>query len=532
MFAKSLICILLLTAISAKFYSIDVDMNIQEISEEVAELFKHEPRVLGISKFIDNLNKTGWIYFAHETNSAQPDWLQTYAAGYSEGYLTYNYIYSAWSNEKVNLQEKGVNAVPKNVTDFLQKQLLWISEMVLTNRDDPYWNLVNATVSQLLGMYDGFVVGCTAQRKPEYVIPFIEFYQLTYLADLGDVVSKLTTLDIVRPSCSFLLKMTEDDLFSSHVTWGDYVHLLRVYKVFNLNLKNPLLNTKRMSFSGHPGAIASIDDFYMVDNNRVVTETSISGNNDQVYGFIQEKSLPYWLRANVANLVFTDQKSWADTFYKYRSGTYNNQWIIIDYNNYNAFKNNLSEAKDIIWFVEEFYSLTSAQDVTQQLLIPQGYVASYNVPYDTAIQNLSQDPTNYTTDPRYTLFKKYAPGIKTFKDFQNVMRMNNVSDTRNYCEAISSRCDLQKSQTVPWGAYDCKVTSDKWIQDQQAWIISGPTIQVALPSFKWTDWPNFYQRISGLPTYYNFEWVFVSPDQNFTVSIPLEKAFEMQSLLW
>jgi hypothetical protein len=58
--------------------------------------------------------------------------------------------------------------------------------------------------------------------------------------------------------------------------------------------------------------------------------------------------------------------------------------------------------------VEEFYFLQAAEDVTQSLLIPQGYVASFNVPYNQSIYNVSnytgQYPYTYLTDPRAILF--------------------------------------------------------------------------------------------------------------------------------
>lgn len=59
--------------------------------------------------------------------------------------------------------------------------------------------------------------------------------------------------------------------------------------------------------------------------------------------------------------------------------------------------------------VEEFYSLAAAQDVTQALFIPQGYVGSYNVPYNQSIYNISgyfgNYDYNYTNDPRAILMK-------------------------------------------------------------------------------------------------------------------------------
>lgn len=39
-----------------------------------------------------------------------------------------------------------------------------------------------------------------------------------------------------------------------------------------------------------------------------------------------------WIRSIVANRLATDGTEWADIFSKFNSGTYNNQWMIVDYN--------------------------------------------------------------------------------------------------------------------------------------------------------------------------------------------------------
>lgn len=36
----------------------------------------------------------------------------------------------------------------------------------------------------------------------------------------------------------------------------------------------------------------------------------------------------------VANRLATDGKSWSDIFQQYNSGTYNNQWMVVDYNKF------------------------------------------------------------------------------------------------------------------------------------------------------------------------------------------------------
>jgi hypothetical protein len=62
-----------------------------------------------------------------------------------------------------------------------------------------------------------------------------------------------------------------------------------------------------------------------------------------------------------------------------------------------------------VWIIEEFYFLQSAEDVTQALLLPQGYVGSYNVPYNQTIYQVSGYEIgwgyNYTDDPRALLLR-------------------------------------------------------------------------------------------------------------------------------
>jgi len=524
---KLCLCLLLSSLAMAKFYSLDVDYKLQEVREEEVERLKLHNKILGLSEFVDNRNTTGWTYYTVYTNGSQADWVQTYAAGYLESYLAYELVWASYQNRIAGLTKRGFEGLPKNVSDFIEAQMAWALGMVVKNRNDPYWNLVNATIAQLQGMWQGYQVAAVEHGRKEILLSFNEFYLITYIYDLGDVMGKFTNLDLHELSCSFLLKLTDEGLYASHTTWGGYMQLIRIYRILNLNLNNPIVNTKRMSLTSQPGTFSSLDDYYVVDNNRVVTETTIASANPEAYKFIHSDSLPYWLRITVANLAFTDQKSWADLYYKYRSGTYNNQWLILDFNNYNAFKNDLSEARDIIWMVEELYDLTSAQDVTQELLIAQGYVASYNVAYNATLEAYSQLDTNYTTDPRHDLFKKYAPGIKNFEDFKSVMRMNNISDTQDYCTAIASRCDLAPDQDYPSGAFDCKITSNEWVGQHQNWIISGPTSE-NVPPFNWKDWPSL--PMAEMPEVFNFDWVFVDPSKNFTLA---ETRFiDFEKLYW
>lgn len=66
-----------------------------------------------------------------------------------------------------------------------------------------------------------------------------------------------------------------------------------------------------------------------------------------------------------------------DYFLKSRSGTHNNQWVIVD-------PSKVSTLKDVVTFVEEAFSIYEVIDMTF-LLQQKGYVGSYNVPYSQKI---------------------------------------------------------------------------------------------------------------------------------------------------
>jgi hypothetical protein len=365
-------------------------------------------------------------------------------------------------------------------------------------------------------MFEGYSEAVRLHGNSSMVLTFEEFWLIPYVFDLGDV-NKLypgpeytPQPPVANQHCSFLLKLIEDDLLIGHTTWSTYTSMIRVYKIFNFGYTNPAVKNHMVAYSTQPGTLESGDDFYILDNNKFVAETSLECYNSDAINFLHWESVPYFLRVNVANLAFDTQENWMRHYFSYRSGTYNNQWLIIDFNNYLNNKNSLSEAKNIVWIIEELYYMTSAQDVTQTLLIPQGFVASYNEIYNPVLLTYSQNYQNYTNVPRYMLFNKYAPGIQTFEDLQIVMRLNNVSDTGNYCDAIACRCDLQPHGPGVIGAIDCKATSASMIGDLEAYIIAGPTTEMN-PIFNWTNWPKYENYSNGMPRSYNYTWQFIEP---------------------
>jgi Phospholipase B len=498
---------------SSAYYALKSDLKVVQITKaETPGLFQN-PDYLASATFIDDRNGSGWTYYLVNTSYQQSDILQGYAAGYLEGYLAMEPLYQNFMNQQVNDY-----APKKEMLDWINNQSEWVAKMVKHNPVSNYWQLVNVTLNQYNGIYDGYTTAVKSFGKSHMLINPQNFYWVTYGSDYGDVNGYFKYIagekrSVRKGHCSFLLKLVEDDLYVSHDTWTDYIQMLKVFKTMNFSFHNPAVQNQVMQFSATPGQVPSIDDFYMLSNNRVVIETTIDHDNHEIFSFLHYETVPYWIRINVANLAYDTQTTWMNYFFSYRSGTYNNQWLVIDFNQYLANKNNLTAASNIIWMIEEFYKMTSALDVTQTMLIPDGYVASYNTPFNPMIEAYSGTKTGdtYDTAPRFFLFERYAPFIQNIQNFQTVMRMNNYSDFHNFDEAIAARFDLLSGDNAfPFGAIDSKVTAASLISNMQAWIVLGPTNQ-NVPAFSWNDWPKYDKISQGMPRVYNFDWTFYDP---------------------
>lgn len=80
----------------------------------------------------------------------------------------------------------------------------------------------------------------------------------------------------------------------------------------------------------------------------------------------------------VANRLASDGLAWTKLFTKHNSGTYNNQWLVI---NYSLFRPGRKMPKrGLLHIVDQLPGYIKTEDVTAQFL-SQMYWASYNVPF-------------------------------------------------------------------------------------------------------------------------------------------------------
>ena len=83
-----------------------------------------------------------------------------------------------------------------------------------------------------------------------------------------------------------------------------------------------------------------------------------------------------WVRVVVANRIAENGNEWCSIFEKANSGTYNNQWMVLDYK---LFKAGQSLQPDTLWILEQVPGTVHMADMTV-LLEQRGYWASYNLP--------------------------------------------------------------------------------------------------------------------------------------------------------
>jgi len=273
-----------------------------------------------------------------------------------------------------------------------------------------------------------------------------------------------------------------------------------------------------VSFSSYPGSLVSGDDFYITDTQLVIMETTNSVMNMSLYDYVTEQTVLYWVRNTVANRMASSGQEWVKWFSMYNSGTYNNQWIVVDYK---LFTPSQPLQPGTLWIAEQIPGYVISSDMTNTL-ITSGYWGSYNVPYFPFVYNISGYPEyaqkypwgnlySYSQCPRAKIFRRDQGPVSTLDDMKTIMRYNEWQtdplSLGNACLSISARCDLNPPANTPgpFGAIDAKITDERMSKVLESKAVCGPTWE-SQPIFAWTaEWqstPHYGQPISFG---YNFE---------------------------
>eukprot|EP01117_Protostelium_nocturnum_P000200 TRINITY_DN10274_c0_g1_i1.p1 TRINITY_DN10274_c0_g1~~TRINITY_DN10274_c0_g1_i1.p1 ORF type:complete len:528 (-),score=99.65 TRINITY_DN10274_c0_g1_i1:58-1641(-) len=455
-------------------------------------------------KFENKMNEMGWTILTLESNPNFDDQTQAYAAGYLEGKLTMTQIHENY----VNMAPLDPPLDPR-VAQFPIQNLNWMNTQI-PNPSNPtpsfsqkYWTQVGLVLNQSQGMFDGF----NSLAPNEWKLTWYQWNALQLGCDWGDINSTVSNAPTSDDNlhCSALVRLTpgNKELLSSHVTWSSYSWLLRVWKNYKLNFNSTRTGTKarRISYSGYPGVIPSFDDFYITDQQLTIFETTNSVWNMDLFKYVTINTVPYWIRVTVAARMADSGKEWNDIFGYHNSGTYNNQWMVIDYKRFVPSSPTIKSG--LLWVTEQIPGQLYGGDQSK-FLEQNGFWSSYNIPYYPYIYNISGYPaqsqrnnaSSYEWCPRAQIFRRDAPKVNNLNDFKKIMRYNNYQQDpfalNNSCNGISARCDLN----VPFcssglnprlhGGLDSKISTQDTMKKMSAHIISGPTWDQQLP-FAWNQ---------------------------------------------
>jgi len=313
--------------------------------------------------------------------------------------------------------------------------------------------------------------------------------------------------------------------------WASYLQMLNIYKHYYFPLNSPSTISDRVSFSSYPGLLSSEDDFYILSSGLVVMETTNGIFNLSIYDAIVPQSLMSWVRVIVSNRLATSGKEWTNVMQRYNSGTYNNQWIVVDYKEYTSGKKTLNP--NTVWIGSQLPGYFESGDVTY-VINEQGYWPSYNIPFFKNVFDLAGYEImvqefgpywSYHGYPRAKILKQRQNSVKDLRTMQEIMRYNDYEhDPLSLgcsCNQLACRGDLAVNNATTFcspgafGAINAKITSSSRVPHFEAVIIGGPTHQ-SLPPFEWTEaidqqFPT--TKHYGQPKRFNFRWQTVFPER-------------------
>lgn len=92
--------------------------------------------------------------------------------------------------------------------------------------------------------------------------------------------------------------------------------------------------------------------------------------------------------AQVANMGARSGQEWTSLFAEENSGTYNNQWMVLDVHALMA-----GERTGVLWVLEQLPGTVEVADLSD-VLLGQGFWPSFNVPYFPRIYRLAGYPAD------------------------------------------------------------------------------------------------------------------------------------------
>jgi len=525
---------------------------VADVSQTISVLYKdgefevlpglnYYASVVAWARFTNEQLTNGWMHLEITTNEHFPDEIQAQASGFAEGYLTkesiYNYYQEFYSTLICNENIEDFKDVCASFKDALKTNEEYIKKSVREKAStQPKWHMVDMFYKQLDGMKVGFLAKYKENNEEIGSQDFdLEhgFLLLNFLADIWDYMEKFKLEQAVgkevneriRPSCSVLIKHLSEikELFVGHNTWHEYAALgYKFLKKYNLNYhllpdSPELVPGHTLTMSSYTATIISLDDFLTTSSGLATTETTLNIYNSSLYTNLDSSSQLFEpVRVMAANRLATNGQEWTNIMSEDNGGTYNNQWMIIDYS---KIQKNGSLDDGTLWVYEQLPGRTWAEDQTN-VLREKGFWASYNRAFYPEVHRLSGGEEmaekfgeyfSYTDTPRAMIMAREQAKVVDEESMTEFMRYNDFQNDPDAqvqgCNqpipagSIANRLDL----TLPgsecefedldqmighkgYGALDMKVVTRRLMAaGQQFWAVAGPMHNDQVTPFSWAN---------------------------------------------
>ena len=515
--------------------------------------------------YYSSYNSSGWAYLdVHmntEVSSVDQHLSFTKSFGYLEGFITCNTIKTFYPNfysAVFGSSEPGAETI-----QFIEDNYDWMVEQADKNYlVNDYWYAVKASITQINGVYEGLVDGCPPTSSEAkwstldnptlthilLINAWGDLYQITakYFepgrarglqrpkqAELGHVHSRvLRESSTFVERCSAIIKLLPNyaDVVYGHATWDTYESLgPRIFKHYSFPLMRSGVMGKpyNVYFSSSPALLSSVDDFFTISGYAqlgVIETTNDMLNMDLLDKVVPQSMLSY-MRAVISNQLAKDGHNWAELFSEYQSGTYTNQWMVLDLTKFTPAK---TPQRGFLTVLEEVPGRVHWEDMTDSLA-RNNYWPSYNNPYFVDIQQLSgyaaacnlSSAWCYDTAPRANIFRERQSSIQNERGVQQILAYNDFQNDplslNDSCNAPACRGDLEPKliNRGPYGALDVKQTTvlnSKRVAGELPIINArlGPTTDQQAP-FCWSQIDDSGYSHNGQPDCFDFEWQTILP---------------------
>ena len=145
-------------------------------------------------------------------------------------------------------------------------------------------------------------------------------------------------------------------MYVAHNAWHEYIAMsYRVLKKYNLPYRRlsgieERVAAETATMSSYVGTIFSLDDFMTLSTGLVTTETSLFVYNSSLFEASQPRGQVFEpARVMAANRLARGGREWTEMASQFNSGTYNNQWMVVDMNK--VVEGNLEEGA--LWVMEQ-----------------------------------------------------------------------------------------------------------------------------------------------------------------------------------